>query len=185
MRSVEKLYAFRFTLPQFGLDPSLLSGCSIGYKKSTAPFRNFYICTLTVFSGHYITFRDYFSPYTSLYVRRQTNMSTDPLNIRLNTELRCRSSAKQTIIETLWGEQFTDTTQFQNNEPRFAIYLRYYERECRLSSGGVPFDTHRQVLDAISVMSDERHKPFHVLQTALSAKFPSFDAASTGIKRWE
>jgi hypothetical protein len=110
-------------------------------------------------------------------------MNADPLDIPLDTKLRFRSSAKQTIIETLWGETFTNSMQFLDSELRFTVYLRYYERECRHSSGSVPFNTHRQVLDAISVLSAERHAPFSVLQLAISNRISSFSTAVAGAQK--
>jgi len=106
-------------------------------------------------------------------------MSADPLHIPLDTKLNVLPSTKQAILETLWGERFTDPTHFLDNERCFAVYLQYYERECRHSSERAPFETHRQLLDAISVLSDERWKPFQELLNDFSTRFLSFSVAST------
>jgi len=103
-------------------------------------------------------------------------MNRDPLDIPLTSKLGPLPAAKQTIVNTLWSEEVPES-RFLYNEPRFTLYLRYYERECRHSANTVPFQSHREVLSAVTTISCQRDSSGEVLRAVLAEECRSFRMA--------
>ncbi|KAF8537287.1 hypothetical protein BDD12DRAFT_982252 [Trichophaea hybrida] len=100
----------------------------------------------------------------------------DLSSIALTEKLGRLTTVKQTIIATLWGGTFSKS-QLCYNEPRFAIFLGYYERECRHSASTVPFQNHQQILDAITTISCHQNKVGEELREDLATACQPFRVA--------